>query len=76
MKTKTSITLPEDILNTLQQVCVEAKNRSEAIELAIRFFIQKRRETLREERDLKILNSKFKSLNDEAEDVLDYQVEL
>lgn len=76
MKLKTSITLSEDLLAALEGVADEYKNRSEMIEQAIRFFIQKKIQSLREEKDLKILNEKADGLNDEAEDVLAYQVEL
>lgn len=76
MKVKTSITLSEDLLKTLDEVADEFKNRSDVIEQALRHFFQKRMQKLREERDLKILNQRAKDLNEEAEDVLSYQVEI
>lgn len=76
MKVKTSITLSSDLLKAFKDIETEFKNRSTAIEQAILFFIQKRQEQRREEKDLKILNKKAKRLNEEAEDVLSYQVDL
>lgn len=76
MKVKTSITLSSDLLRAFKDIEAEFKNRSAAIERAILFFIQKRQEQKREEKDLKILNKKAKRLNEEAEDVLSYQVDL
>lgn len=76
MKVKTSITLSEELLRSLDEVAEEFKNRSDVIEQALRLFLQKRMQKLREGKDLKILNQKAKDLNEEAEDVLSYQVEL
>jgi len=76
MKTKTSITLSEDLLKAVDDVAEDFKNRSDVIEQALRHFLTHRMKKLREERDLKILNQKATDLNDEAEDVLSYQVEL
>ncbi len=75
MKIKTSITLPEDLLQALDEVSEEYKNRSDVIEQALRSFFKNREHQLREAADFKILNEKAKSLNAEAEDVLSYQVE-
>ncbi len=76
MKVKTSITLSEGVISALDDLQSEFKNRSEAIEQAIRFYLRNRRHRLRENRDLKILNKKSAYLNREAEDVLTYQVDL
>jgi metal-responsive CopG/Arc/MetJ family transcriptional regulator len=76
MKVKTSITLSEELLKELDEVSAEYKNRSDVIEQALQSFLQNRVHQMREARDLKILNEKAKSLNEEAEDVLAYQVDL
>ena len=76
MKMKTSVTLPEDLLEDLNRLGDEFKNRSEVVEQALRLLLKQRTQKLREEKDLKILNQRADDLNEEAEDVLSYQVEL
>lgn len=75
MKVKTSITLSEDILLAIDQILGKSKSRSAFIEYALRDYLRKRSKTLRNEKDLEILNRNSKRLNREAEDVLTYQVE-
>lgn len=74
MKVKTSITLSEDVLQTVDQL--SGKNRSEFIEKAIRAFIAQLKRDQQNARDLEILNRHADRLNQEAADVLTYQVEL
>lgn len=76
MKVKTSITLSEEILKELEKWGEAGQNRSELIEEAVRLFLQGKIRKKRDHRDLKILNERFHELNDEAEDVLTYQVDL
>ena len=76
MKLKASITLSEDSLKALDALGGEFKNRSDAIENAVVFFLESRRAKIREQKDLKILNRKAKRLNREAEEVLSYQIEV
>jgi len=74
MKVKTSITLSEDLLEAIDQRSEQFKNRSDFIESAIRAFIT---QMIREEqnaKDLAILNRQAERLNQEAIDVLSYQV--
>ena len=75
MKVKTSITLSEGLLEEVDHL-EPRKNRSAVIEEALKFFLRKRLQALREEKDRKILNQRANELNEEAEDVLSYQVEL
>lgn len=75
MKVKTSITLSDDLLKTLDHLG-ESRSRSEVIDQALRAFLQRRLERLREEKDLHIMNERSNELNEEAEDVLSYQVPL
>ena len=75
MKKKKSITLSEDVLKSLDKLEGEFKNRSEAIEKAVVFYLKSRRTKIREQKDLKILNQKASRLNREAEEVLSYQIE-
>ena len=74
MKVKTSITLSEDLLDAIDKRSDQFKNRSDFIEAAIRAYIK---QMIREEqnaRDLAILNRQAERLNQEAIDVLSYQV--
>jgi len=74
MKVKTSITLSEDLLKSIDQRSAQFKNRSDFIEFAIRAFIA---QMIREEqnaKDLAIINRQAEHLNQEAADVLTYQV--
>ncbi len=76
MKVKTSITLSEDLLKAIDERIGQRKNRSGFIETALWTFIH---QTLRDEqnkRDLKTINRRAERLNEEAADVLAYQVSL
>ncbi len=76
MKVKTSITISEELLRTIDQNLGKSKNRSAFIEHALRDYLRKRTKTIRNQKDLDILNRNSKRLNREAEDVLSYQVEI
>jgi metal-responsive CopG/Arc/MetJ family transcriptional regulator len=75
MKVKTSVTLSEDIVQAVDQIANGEESRSEVIErlLSERLVQMSRRE--RDLRDLEIINRNAERLNEEAEDVLSYQVE-
>lgn len=74
MKVKTSITLSEDVLAAVDQLSGEYHNRSEFIEAAVRAFIAGIVRQRRNARDLGIINRRADALNEEALDVLSYQV--
>ncbi|HBF13455.1 MAG TPA: hypothetical protein DDW49_08765 [Deltaproteobacteria bacterium] len=76
MKVKTSITLSSSVLSRLDRALGQDETRSEIIEKAVLAFLEQMARTLRESRDLKILNKKARALNKEAEDTLSYQVDL
>jgi metal-responsive CopG/Arc/MetJ family transcriptional regulator len=76
MKVKTSITLSEELIQSIDELFGRQKNRSEFIEKAVRHFIEKQMRRKRDLKDLDILNKKANKLNKEAEDVLTYQVSL
>ena len=76
MKTKISFTLSSDILKLMDQLAGTHKNRSEFIEQALIEHLQGRQKRFQDEKDLDILNRKSKRLNQEAHDVLSYQVDL
>jgi metal-responsive CopG/Arc/MetJ family transcriptional regulator len=73
MKTKTSITLSEDVLKAIDKVSGQFKNRSEFIEIAVRAYIAQMIRKERGARDLEIINQRADRLNAEALDVLAYQ---
>lgn len=74
MKVKTSITLSEDLLEEIDQRSGRFKNRSDFIEAAIRAYIHQMIREERNARDLAIINRQADPLNQEAGDVLAYQV--
>lgn len=76
MKTKTSITLSEDLIAEIDQLAGPARNRSAVIERAIRSLIAFEARRLREARDREILDKQAARLNREAADVLSYQVDV
>jgi len=76
MKVKTSITLSEEVLETIDLHIGEYRSRSEFLETAARKFIAQLVRKEADRRDLEIINRCADSLNAEAEDVLTYQVPL
>jgi metal-responsive CopG/Arc/MetJ family transcriptional regulator len=76
MKVKTSITLSKDLLEAIDRQAKPDKTRSEFIETAVRVFIAQRLRDEQNARDLEIINRRADYLNQEAEDVLAYQVPL
>ena len=74
MKVKTSITLSEDLLEAIDQRSAQFKNRSDFIESAIRAYIAQMIRDEQNAKDLAILNLQAERLNQEAIDVLSYQV--
>jgi metal-responsive CopG/Arc/MetJ family transcriptional regulator len=73
MKTKTSITLSEDVVKAMDKFSGQYKNRSEFVEVALRAYIAHIIRTQRNARDLEIINQRADRLNKEAEDVLAFQ---
>ncbi|MCK5522749.1 MAG: hypothetical protein KAI83_06390 [Thiomargarita sp.] len=75
MKIETSISLSEDILDIIDELSEQYQNRSEWIEMALRSFIA---QITREKnvQDIDIINQNAARLNEEALDVLTYQVDL
>jgi metal-responsive CopG/Arc/MetJ family transcriptional regulator len=75
-KVKTSITLSEDLLKTIDQLSTHYKNRSDFIEAAVRAFVAQIMRDAQNTRDLELINRHAGRLNQEAEDVLTYQADL
>ncbi len=76
MKTKTSVTLSEDVLRLIDENAKGEKNRSAFIEAAVRAYLEVVRRHGRDRDDLSIINRLAEKLNSEASDVLSYQAEL
>ncbi len=75
MKVKTSITLSEDVVEAVdRRARLQNTNRSDFIEAAVRSFIAQLARADRDAQDREILDRRAESLNQEAADVLDYQV--
>jgi metal-responsive CopG/Arc/MetJ family transcriptional regulator len=77
MKVKTSITLSKELLEIIdERVRSSHTNRSDFIEAAVSAFIRQQRREDQNAKDLEIINRRADYLNQEAADVLEYQVGL
>jgi metal-responsive CopG/Arc/MetJ family transcriptional regulator len=76
MKVKTSITLSEDVLKRVSRAKRKGESRSETIERLLREGLEARIRQAADARDLALINRHAEALNDEAGDVLEYQVDL
>jgi metal-responsive CopG/Arc/MetJ family transcriptional regulator len=74
MKIKTSITLAEDLLKVIDEQSGPYKSRSDFIEKAVRAYVVQVMRDRQNARDLDIINRQADRLNQEAKDVLTYQV--
>jgi len=74
MKVKTSITLSQELIKAIEQRAGRKVNRSEFIEAAVWAFIAQMVRNEQNARDLEIINRRADHLNQEAIDVLEYQV--
>ena len=70
MRVKTSITLPEDLLDRLDRV---DKNRSALLERAALAWLAHLERQMRDRKDIEIIDRNAARLNREAMDVLGYQ---
>ena len=76
MKVKTSVTLSEDVLKEVDSNTKGAASRSSFIEEAVRSYLLQKRRERRDRSDSAILDEHAERLNEEAADVLGYQVDL
>lgn len=76
MKVKTSVTLSEPLLKTIDKAARKGESRSAAIERLLRESLMARARQAADSRDLALINQHAEELNAEAEDVLSYQVDL
>ena len=75
MKIKASITISEELISQIDAQSDRYGNRSAFIEQAVRHFLAVETQRARDARDLEILNARYEVLNEEALDVLSYQVD-
>ena len=76
MKQKTSITITETLLREIDKLIKDSGNRSAFIEEAAWYYLNQINNDERDRNDLSIINRNFGHLNEEAGDVLSYQVEV
>ena len=76
MKIKTSITLSQELLTTIDGIVDAAQNRSQFLESAAWDYIAKLRRARLNQRDLEIIDQRADYLNGEIADVLAYQAPL
>lgn len=75
MKQKISITLDEAVVAAVDAASGRGEGRSGAIERLLRESLSARTRSAMDERDMRIINAHADDLNEEALDVLAYQVE-
>jgi metal-responsive CopG/Arc/MetJ family transcriptional regulator len=73
MKVEITVALSEDLLAALARLTQDARVRSEIVEAALRAYLAKPRRG-EDAGDLEIINAHAAELNEEAADVLSYQV--
>ena len=76
MKIKTSIAVDKALLEKAAKLSNRYRNRSELMEAVLRTYVARVNRQEKRARDLAIINRRAADLNQEARDVLDYQVAL
>jgi metal-responsive CopG/Arc/MetJ family transcriptional regulator len=76
MKVKTSVTLSEDLLEAIDRRSGQHRSRSDLIEAAVWAYIAQMARDERNAQDRAIIDREADRLNEEAADVLAYQVPL
>jgi metal-responsive CopG/Arc/MetJ family transcriptional regulator len=73
MKAKTSLSLSEDLLHSLDKLAGPKVSRSSFIEQILRDFIDRRAQVRRDARQVAAINRRAAQLNAEMSDALSYQ---
>jgi metal-responsive CopG/Arc/MetJ family transcriptional regulator len=73
MKLKTSVTLSEDVMKTIDRVARKGESRSAVVERLVRESLAARARQAAAARDRAVLDRHADALNAEAEDVLRFQ---
>jgi metal-responsive CopG/Arc/MetJ family transcriptional regulator len=74
MNVKTSVMLPEELVQAIDHFAVQYASRSQFIEHAIRVFLAQSMHAEQNAHDVDILNNSADELNHEVMDALAYQV--
>ena len=74
MKLKTSITLEQEVVTAVDEAAREGESRSQVIERLLRQSFSARERVRIDKRDRNIIDEHADELNEEAVDVLAYQV--
>ena len=73
MKSKTSLTLSEDLIKTLDRLAGPKISRSAFIERILRDFVDRRAQARRDAREIAAINRHSAQLNAEMSDALSFQ---
>jgi metal-responsive CopG/Arc/MetJ family transcriptional regulator len=76
MKAKTSLTLSEDLVRSLDKLAGPKVSRSAFIEKILRDFLNRRDQARRDARDVAAINKHAAQLNAEMSDALSFQANL
>lgn len=76
MKVKTSITLSQELLSTIDRLVETSGSRSAFIEKAVRAYLAQTAREEQDRRELQAINRNAARLNEEALDTLAFQAEL
>ncbi|OFV95705.1 MAG: hypothetical protein A3H28_15615 [Acidobacteria bacterium RIFCSPLOWO2_02_FULL_61_28] len=76
MKIRTSVAVDKALLEKAGKLSRRYRNRSELMEAALRAYLARITRQEKKAKDLEIINRRAADLNEEALDVLDYQVAL
>ena len=76
MKVRTSIMLSEETLFDLGKIFKGIKSRSQALEKALREYIDKKKKELRDKKEIRLINKYAAIYNKEAQDFLEIQADL
>lgn len=76
MKTKTSITISDELLRLIDENVEGDNRRSAFIEEAVKAYLEVLKRHKRDRKDLEIINRLSERLNSEATDVLGFQKEM
>ncbi len=72
---KISVTLPQDLLNSLDEIVGKTRKRSKIIEKALRDFVAKEKRGELNRRDIEIINKNADLINRQVEETLELQAE-
>ncbi|MGB8010717.1 MAG: ribbon-helix-helix protein, CopG family [Terriglobales bacterium] len=73
MKEKTSITLSQEVLKSIDRIAGSKQSRSAFIEAVLTRYLRQQARAQVEARDLELINKAAPELNAEVEDILRYQ---